>query len=168
MSFMVQALVLLVSGVYYQVEVLPALAAGVLARLAGDVHPRWHPRRASSMATAYRTSGGHSWRSWCSASVLIPLRDRRLHGRGALGEEDREAEAAGVNALAARDVACSAALMFDVEDEAPLARAAPPSFTAGRYCQSRCPCPSPPILRWCRSRGRRQARRCQAAERSGR
>ena len=45
MSFMVQALVLLVSGVYYSVDGPARLAAGCLPRVAGDVPAARDPRR---------------------------------------------------------------------------------------------------------------------------
>ena len=46
MTFVLQSCLLLVSGVYYPVSVLPGWMQVASALLAGDVHPRRRPRRA--------------------------------------------------------------------------------------------------------------------------
>ena len=96
MSMMIQAFVLLVSGVYYEVDVLPAMAARLLVHLARDVHPRRHPRRDHRRREPDRRVGSSSRRWSAFGIVLIPGGTGDVRGCGALGEEDGPAEAAGV------------------------------------------------------------------------
>ena len=46
MTFVLQSCLLLISGVYYSVDVLPRLDAGAVAPVAGDLRPRGRPGRA--------------------------------------------------------------------------------------------------------------------------
>ena len=69
MTFVLQSCLLLVSGVYYSIEILPELDAGPLAPVAGDVRPRRRagrarPRHARVGADARRLAAA-SWRASC-------------------------------------------------------------------------------------------------------
>ena len=46
MTFVLQSCLLLVSGVYYSVDILPRVDAGAVAAVAGDLRPRRRARRA--------------------------------------------------------------------------------------------------------------------------
>ena len=95
MSFMVQALVLLVSGVYYQVEVLP-----------GWLQIFSHVSPATYILDGIRggiIDGNSLADTWPTLVALVifgdradPARHRRVHGRGAVGEENRQAQAPGL------------------------------------------------------------------------
>ena len=64
-------------------------------RLARDVHPRRHPRRAHRRRQ-HRRQRGHAGHPRRLRGVPDAGEHRRLRGRRALGQEDREAEAAGI------------------------------------------------------------------------
>ncbi len=76
MSFMVQAFVLLVSGVYYSVEVLPAWLQVFSVHLAGDLHPRRHPRRHHRRREHHRALAASSLALVVFGVVLDPRRHR--------------------------------------------------------------------------------------------
>ncbi len=95
MSFMVQALVLLVSGVYYSVAVLPSVAAGGVAHFARYLPAERHPQ-CPSQRRRPEPGGGHyrhpgpvrgGPRAWLARCVR--------YGR-AMGQKDGAPEAPGL------------------------------------------------------------------------
>ena len=96
MSMMIQAFVLLVSGVYYEVEVLPQWLQWFALHLAGDVHPRRHPRRDHRRREHRRPVATSWWRWSVFGVVLIPGGMLTFGVVRALGEEDGTSEATGV------------------------------------------------------------------------
>ena len=84
MSFMVQALVLLVSGVYYSVAVLPGLVAGRLGLLARHVPVERDPGRPPQRDDAQQRGRAHwhprSLRGRAGAAVPVRLRPGRTVG----------------------------------------------------------------------------------------
>ena len=91
MTFVLQSLLLLVSGVYYSIEVLPRLDAGPVAVLARHVRPGWRPRRASSRAHPSPSCGTTSGR--CDHGGRVhPARHLGLRHRGTLCQANRQAQ----------------------------------------------------------------------------
>ena len=88
MTFVLQSVLLLVSGVYYSIEVLPELDAGALAPLAGDLRPRRGAGRARRRDAAHRADDVHLAADRVGV-VLIPF------GLWAFGRAERYAKRTG-------------------------------------------------------------------------
>ena len=89
MTFVVQSCLLLVSGVYYPVEVLPGVDAGPLEALAGDLRPRRRPGRHPRRRAAHGRSSTTSCPLIVMGIVLIPA------GLWAFGRAERYAKRTG-------------------------------------------------------------------------
>ena len=89
MVFVLQSCLLLVSGVYYSVDILPRLDAGARRALAGDLRPRRGARRRSSTATPVSELLPDLWPLVVMAVVFIPL------GLWGFGRAERYAKRTG-------------------------------------------------------------------------
>ena len=73
MTFVLQSILLLFSGVYYSIAILPQWMQVLSQVLAGLLHPRRRPRRPDRRRARSVTAGQLSGRWLIMAVVLIPL-----------------------------------------------------------------------------------------------
>ena len=73
LGFIAQGLLLVVSGVYYPVTVLPRLDAVDLGDLAGDLHARGLPQRRSWTAPAVPQVWPDIWPLLVIGAIAVPL-----------------------------------------------------------------------------------------------
>ena len=95
LGFVAQGLLLVVSGVYYPVSVLPRVDAVDLDDLAGDLRAARDPRR-DPRRRRRRRCGPNIWPLIVIGDRLGPARPRGLPARRALREAARQAEAVGM------------------------------------------------------------------------
>ena len=99
LGFVAQGMLLVVSGVYYPVEVLPAVDAVARDDLARDLRARGDPRRDPRRRRRLSSMWPQIWPLLVIGAASHPARARDLQPRRGVREAPRQAEAVGMTTI---------------------------------------------------------------------